>query len=201
MGDISGHLGVGVPTGEFADHVDEFVGGGLSLTAFFDLPIRLGLRFDASWLSYGTSDFRVPVTPVVDADVTTSNTVTILTLSPLVELTRGRVRPYVQGLVGASRFSTTTTISGGMVATPTDLEDWNVPLGIGAGLRLDLRMDPSFPEFLPVAELGATYIHHASVRYLTEDRVRAAFDAGVPIDPIRSNASLVLIQLRLGFTF
>ena len=110
---IHGGIGgiIGPPVGDFHDNV-QIAGGvsghfGISLG---DSPISLGV--EASYLTYGGEDRMLPVGGLSDLTVrvSTSNDVYLFHGRTRAQKRAGRVRPYVDGLVGFSYLTTTTGV-------------------------------------------------------------------------------------------
>lgn len=195
-GEVSGHGAFAAPVGAFSDQAG-VGGGGLSLVAFPDWPLAVGFRFDATWLVSPERSLTVLATPSNEVEVRTRHSLRILTVAPLLELTSGDLRPYVQAMIGYSTFKMQTSATGAGFAGPEDVEDWSVPVGIGGGLRWGGGKDPLFPEFEPMIELGVSYVHHAGVEYLTREDIVQIVQSGLPVAPAASAASLIVLQLRL----
>jgi hypothetical protein len=70
------NLQLGVPQGEFRHFVETGAGLGGNLTFFLDRGRHAGLRIWGSWIEYGRSTERLPLSPTLpglNVDLTTSN--------------------------------------------------------------------------------------------------------------------------------
>jgi len=143
---------VGVPVGEFGDNVDG--AGGLSGhadVALGDSIVSLGV--EGSYLLYGTESRRVPLSPTIPdivVTVDTSNSVALVHGRVRAQPRAGRIRPYADGLLGFSYIATRTSIDESIDCDPwgcsslgaTNLDDFTVSLGAGAGLQVGFGAAP-----------------------------------------------------------
>jgi len=205
---------VGVPTGEFADNVDNVgFGGDLYLGAVLGTsPFQVGL--DLSFLIYGRSTDRVPfsqtVGPRVTVDVVTTNSIIQPHLSLRVQPPTGVVRPYLEGLIGFKYLATNTSVrddrSNEDVASSTNFDDfaWSGGAGGGVDIRVATQKSerPGQPQRAYHIKLGVQYLLGQEAEYLAEDRLEDTNNDGQLTEdelPIRRSRT-DLIQPMVGFT-
>jgi hypothetical protein len=198
---------IGAPVGDFHDNV-QIAGGvtghfGISLG---DSPISLGV--EASYLAYGGEDRMLPVggLPDLTVRVSTSNDVYLFHGRTRAEKRAGRVRPYVDGLVGFSYLTTTTGVDAKEYCSSldgsyscsdngdsiTNLDDLVFSAGIGGGVMIGLGKSGSVR-----LDLSLRYLYGAQAAYLTEGGIHWA-DTGPPIlDPHRSRTDMLLISIGI----
>jgi hypothetical protein len=185
---VSGGVGIlgAVPVGDFAAHV-ETAGGGLG---HFDVrlgrgPFRLGAEI--GYLEYGNTQRTVPlgglVPDVPDATlkVDTSNAMLLVHGRIRAQRSRGRWRPYADGLVGFTDLFTKTSIEGGVscstifgstsctsssIASATNSRDFVLTYGAAGGVTYGLS--PRWGRL----DLGWRYVRGGHARYLTEGAIR-----------------------------
>ena len=208
-GRIHGGIGViiGVPVGDFQDNI--LIAGGISGHFGFRLgesPLSLGV--EASYLNYGNEDRMLPVggLPDLTVGVDTSNDVFLFHGRTRAQKRAGRVRPYVDGLVGFSYLTTTTSVDAKESCSSldgsyscsddgdsvTNLDDLVFSAGVGGGVMIGLGKSGSVK-----LDLSLRYLYGAQATYLTEGGIRWA-DTGPPIlDPHRSRTDMLLIVIGI----
>lgn len=207
-----GGLAVAIPQGEFADFVDEGFGLGGHVVYLLDPLGVLGLRLDASAVTYGSERRTVPLSQTISrilVDVTTRNNIAMLGLGPQLTIPLGRVRPYANAAVGLGYFYTESSVRessrrsrvsrGGFAdfARTTNYDDLSFGYGLGGGIGLGLR-GGSRPLFLV---LDAQYRNHGSTRYLREGSIEEDGTGRIVIHPLESEANLLVVQLGVSVAF
>lgn len=206
---------VGIPTGEFADNLeDPGIGGSLFLgTQVGRSPVVLGL--DVGFLIYGRSRSTVPFSTTVPirVDLITTNSIlqphAVLRLQPVT----GRVRPYVEAVGGFKYLSTETKVRDADrnsdddrdIASETNFEDFAWSGGAGAGIDFVVYR-PSKKQDAPMRSialrLGTQYLFGQEAEYVAEGEIRDQNGNNVidesELDIRRSATTLVMI--KLGFT-
>jgi hypothetical protein len=199
-----GFVGLGgIPLAPFGNVVG--AGWGLAMYAT-DHPRRqpLGLRFEFSFLEYGSEKIGVTVGDTggrvklddVGLHVRTSNDLIRFALGPQIAARRGRLRPFVYATGGLSWFSTISKLnydgapSEAAIATTTNCSDWTLSWSTGAGMLVHLRGGG----FL---ELGVRYLANLPVDWLAEgdlghDRI------GARPQPRHSEVNLIEIVVGIG---
>lgn len=114
QGNLGGTAGISIPTGEFADTwgKDMFTFGGHFSVPMGPLPLQAGLGFNYGIMGRNTSQVPVADPAVVATEGTLSVKAKVLTYHPLLRLSplKGKVRPYVDGMIGMRQFTTMSTI-------------------------------------------------------------------------------------------
>lgn len=191
-----GGLLIGLPVGEFANFVDP--SGGLGVFGVYKLDQRgiSGLRFDGSYIVYGSERRRLPLSqtlPFVEVDVNTENTIVSLFAGPQLTIPAGVVRPYLNAGVGFSYFATTTSVGGSgeipSLGSTTHFDDFTFAWAGGGGLWIRLTKKV----FL---DLSGHYLRNGRARYLREGSINEA--AGGSHSPIESETNVFLLQVGVS---
>lgn len=180
-GQVSFRAGAGIPLGSFGENVG--TGGGLSLFIggyLDDLPLTIGL--DVGYVGYGRSMETAPLSqsvgPRVNVEVETQNSILQPHLLLRLQPKTGRVRPFVDGLVGFRYLYTRTSARGRSVfgapedafASTTNFDDFAFSAGTGAGidLRVYQQDDPAKDVRTMSIHLGVQYLWGQEAEYLAE---------------------------------
>jgi hypothetical protein len=202
-------LMMGVPVGEFGDNVHFSIGAaGYLGFGLGDSPISVAV--EGTYLWYGSESHQVPLIGVpLTVGVDTSNDMYLLHGRVRAQKLRGRVRPYVDGLVGFNYIVTTTSVDAEDVcyATPsglvcnddgdslTNADDFVLSTGGGAGVMFALGADPYGLKF----DLSIRYLYGGEASYLTEDDLLWQDDGPVTLRFRRSRTDMLMIYL--GFAW
>ncbi len=197
---------IGFPVGEFGNNVD--VSGGVTGDVGYrigETPMSLGVGVGFLW--YGSERRRVPLSltiPDVLVDVTTSNYILLTHSRVRVQPRDGRLRPYVDGLVGFNYLFTQTRVDTGRdefqddtIARTTNLDDFAFSFGGGGGLMVDLA---SWPEGRLSLDLGMRYLRGSEADYLTEGSILRD-DGLATLLVSRTRTDLVTILIGVAFEF
>lgn len=192
------NLQIGVPQGEFKNFVGTGFGLSGNLTFFVDRSRRFGLGFWGSWIEYGRTTERLPLSPSLpglDVDLTTSNDIFSFGVGPELHLATGAFRPYLRGGIGVSDFATTTSVEGSDNSNPfassTNFNDWTFTW-FGGGGMMYLLSNGDTPVYL---DAGVRFEGHGETRYLREGSIKSDGSGGVILDPVQSKTDLLLIHL------
>ena len=192
LGTAGVNLVVAVPTGEFKRNVD--VAGGVDLFGALNVGRPLSLRFEGSYLVYG-SENRFVAQPYYPLSINTTYSIMTLGIGPQITLGEAPVRLYGFGTVGASYLSASSSYRFGgcacdVVGTGTDFDDWTTALQAGGGLLVSLRSRRA-----PIAlDLGARYLTNGYAWYVTPGDVVSQPTGLVNVYPTRTRADLVMIH-------
>jgi hypothetical protein len=197
-------LALGVPVGDFSEHVDIAAG----VTGQFDYglggsPFSLGA--EGTVLFYGSESRHVPLVgfPDLSVKVETSNQMALLHGRLRAQRRQGRVRPYVDGLVGFNYISTTTSVDADEVCVDngscdddsrTDLDDLVFSAGGGAGVTFGFGAGP----YTTRLDIGVRYLYGGEADYLTESGNLGRRDP-VALEPHRSRTDMVMIYIGVAF--
>jgi hypothetical protein len=192
----------GIPLGQFGD----VVGAGWGVAWYWARHPRrrpLGLRWELEFLEYGSETIDAGVSDEggrVETDraklvVTTNNDVIRVALGPQVAARRGRLRPYAYATVGASWFSTTSTLDyvdspGDGIETTTNCSDWTLSWSAGVGVLVHLHR-------WGFLELGVRYLANRPVDWLAEGDL--APDRMGPAVPRPRHSAVNLVEIVVGF--
>ena len=199
-GYFGGRLGFAQPQGEFADRIDEGVGGNLHYIHKLDRDGWLGIRVDVDLVNYGMERERVLLSSTIGgrilADLVTTNNIATVGVGPQIGLPVGRgLRPYVNGFAGVSYLYTSSSVEGTAsdeaFATTTNFDDATFAYGAGAGLYIPLSRRST-----PVSlDLGATYRNSGRAEYLREGDIRDNPDGSITVFPSYSDTDMVTFHV------
>lgn len=192
------NLQVAAPQGEFNDFVGTGVGIGGNFTFLLDRQRRAGIRIFISWIQYGRTTERLPLSPTLPGllvDLTTSNNITTFGVGPEFQLGSGDFRPYFHGGIGVSNFATVTSAEGSNNTDPfastTDFNDWTFAWYGGGGLQFQITHGRN-----PVSlDAGIRYQGHGETRYLREGSIRPTPGGGISFTPIQSKTDILVPHL------
>ena len=203
QGGLGGMLGI--PIGDFADNVN--LTGGLSGHFDFALgPSPFSAGAEATYLWYGSETRDVPLSGIPDltVPVETSNGIFLLHGRVRAQKREGRVRPYVDGLVGFNYLITTTSVhadtscSGSSCDSDdtdsmTNLDDLVLSAGGGGGVQIGFGQVPHRVRL----DLSVRYLYGGEARYLAEGWIPWQS----PINPLarRSRTDLLLVYVGVAF--
>lgn len=198
---VGGGVALAFPVGEFGNFVD--FGGGLNGFAVINLDRAavLGLRFEGSFMLYGTETVQRPLSltiPEVAVDVTTQNFIVALGMGPHLSLSRGPVEPYVFGTLGFSYFATESSARGAAdyapFASSVNFDDITFAIASGAGLLVNLSSGRK-----PVAlDLGVEFFQNGRTRYLREGSLRQSGDGTITFTPIESETDMLVVRFGVS---
>ncbi len=192
------NLQLGVPQGEFKNFVGTGAGLGGNITFMVDRGHHFGLRIWGSWIEYGRSTERVPLSPSLpglDVDLTTANDIWSFGVGPELHLGSGPLRTYLHAAIGTSDFSTSTSVEGSNNSSPfassTNFNDWTFAYYGGGGFMY-LVSNKENPVYI---DAGVRYQVHGETRYLQEGSIQSNGSGGVIIRPVQSRTDLLVIHL------
>lgn len=188
-----------IPTGEFDDALGR-TSQGIDLylgVRAGSLPLYLGIDFDLG--QYGSEEQSVDFLGV-DGKFKTESFLYQPHLSVRYQSPTGRLRPFVEGLVGANVLTTSTTWTdfGATVEAPESADKTSVAFSVGAGIGLDFRL----ARVKPLGILGLTGSFHYI--YGSEADVPVAEGVAVEEDQlstVSTNTSVLQPKVGLYFEF
>jgi hypothetical protein len=194
VGPVTAGVGliVSSPRGDFAETTN--LGVGLSANALFrlDRDAIFNIRTEASFLTYGSVNQRLPLSPtlgnLIQVDLRTTNSIASFLVGPQLLGPTGTFTPYAAVLGGFSAFWTTSSVEGSNQQQPfassTNASDFAWAYGGAAGAYLRVTSGER-----PVRlELGVRYLRHDEATYLTANEIRSAFRDGRDPRVLRSRA-------------
>jgi len=205
--------GAAFPMGAFRNNL-----GTIGFNADLFIGRRLGhspfsLGIDIYYMIYGfrSHDQNLSGDIPVQVEVDTSNNMLQGLIYLRCQPRRGRVRPYVEGLVGGSYLYTRTSISGtnfpwDEITSSTNFDDFTVCAGGGAGLDVHLSGGGRSADGTPKAEVRLD----CKVRYLLGGRAQYLRSDSIVYDSERetftylfreSTTNLLSAQVGISFNF
>ena len=192
---------VAVPTGQFANYVENGFGVGAHFLWQFDDPGVMALRLDGNLMIYGHETFSVPLsptTPRIRVDVTTNNSIGSVHIGPQLMVPNGQFRPYINAGVGFSNFFTYSSVEGSRddqpFASSTNYSDFIWSWTAGGGIYI-----PVSRRGTPVSiDLGARYHRNGETRYLREGSIIEDGTGDIEYEPIQSETNLLVYQIGVS---
>ncbi len=201
-------LMIGVPIGDFGDNVGVSPG----ITGYLDFglgnsPVSIGA--EATYMLYGVETRDVPLVGLPDlaVGVETDNDMFLLHGRVRVQRPDGRVRPYVDGLVGFNYIATTTSVDAEETCywvgstyncsddgdSTTNLDDLVLSVGGGAGVQFAFGASPHSLRL----DLSLRYLYGGEAEYLTEGDIRWQGEGPVVLQPRRSRTDMLMVYVGL----
>ena len=214
---VTAALTISSPRGEFDDNTDT----GWGFTGAYVRSITsnrvVGLGLAGSFLGYGSTSRRVPLSstvPDILVDVETNNNTAFL--AGLLEVrVPGRIQPYVQATAGGGFFYTTTSLQDTendvVILSDTNQDDATWVWGGGGGIRFRVwEGQPVDEQAAPMAEadpsrsrlyvdVGARYLKGNEVEYLKEGSL-VTDDGEFDIDRRLARSEIEMVQYQVGVT-
>ncbi|GAB1344601.1 hypothetical protein [Gemmatimonas sp.] len=202
LGAVGVHLQLTEPKGDFAANTNNGFGFGGYVMRALDANKILNLRGDFSFISYANSRRRLPLAGtggLIQLDLRTSSNIVSVVAGPQLLGPTGTFTPYATALGGFSVFWTESTVEGSQntntpFASTTNSSDavWAYGGAVGSYIQVTKGTNPVR------LDLGARFLRHDDVRYLTADRIREAFqNNGTPV-PVRGRADFVTYYLGVN---
>ena len=200
---IGGDVVMLKPKGEFANNVAR--GWGINGTGLFRLDDKgyVQLRFDGGVAQYGSETKKIPLNPItgrVSFEVETSNVIGWAGLGGQLQIPDGRFRPYVNGSIAYTDFSTTSSLKGvddtfGDFSTRNQHDGSHAWIyGAGVNIPFGRRFTSGMLNF------GARYYRGAEAAYLKKGDIIDNPDGTISFTPRRSKTDMILWQLGASFT-
>lgn len=202
QGNLGGTIGIGVPTGEFADTWGRnmFTFGGHTAWPLGVLPLQGGFNF-----SYGVMGRESVTIPVADpaltaAEGTLAVNAKVLGYHPLLRFSplKGKVRPYVDGMIGMRQFTTKSTLKVDGLEDPLSrtrhANDFAFSTGWAAGLMVGLGG-------IGYVEARVERYNSGKASYVDPSSI-AIDDAGnVGFNVLESNTDAMHVMVGIGLRF
>jgi hypothetical protein len=198
-GSIGVHLQVSEPKGELGRNTGNGFGAGAYVLTRLDPNSIINFRGDVSFLTYGNSTRRIPLSGtggLIQLDLRTTSNIVSFVAGPQLLGPTGVFTPYATALGGFSVFWTSSAVEGSSnqnepFATTTNASDAVLAYGgaVGSYIRVSNGKNPVR------IDLGARFLRHDDVRYLNADRVRDAYNNDRAPVPIRGRADFFTYYL------
>ena len=195
------------PQGEFKENIDR-LGYGIGGEFMFLTPkpgSPFGIGLNVGFINYGSETRREPFSltiPDVTVDVSRSNNLLNFHLMFRVAPHAGKLRPYLEGLIGGAYLFTETTIKSEgneEVASSTNFDDFAWNYGAGAGLMFEVyRNENDGTSFF--IDLKARYLLGTEAEYLKEGSV-VVENGQVTYEVSKSKTDLLTVQLGVIYFF
>ena len=202
QGNFGVQAGVTVPTGEFADTWGSpmFTLGGQFSAPLGLMPLQSGLNFGYGFMDRTSAELPLS-DPVLTADHGTlevrAKTLAyhpFLRMSPL----RGKLRPYVEGLVGLRQFTTFNTVRVDGLDEPLQRDrtanDFVFSSGWAAGLQMGWGG-------IGYVEARVERFHGGQATYVDPASVTVDPAGAVAFNTLNSRTDLVNVLLGIGIRF
>lgn len=208
----SANFSLGFPQNEFKDNVTQigFSGVGHFVYNFRNSPISMGLSL--GYLVYGSEtreeSFSLTV-PDVLLKVTTSNNIFLCHFLFRVQPPKGRLRPYLDGLIGLNYLYTNTRVlsqrssEDNPIARTNIYNDLVFSYGAGGGLMIEVlskKKEKKEGFFVMYIDLSARYLKGGRAEYLKKGSIYLENDQ-VLYDVNRSTTDLVSGNIGVSFSF
>ncbi|MBI4553757.1 MAG: hypothetical protein HY710_15940 [Candidatus Latescibacteria bacterium] len=179
-------------------------------------PTMVGV--EVGYMGYGLEDREEPFGPTIPdvrVDVSTQNSIVSMHLLSRLQPQRGRVRPYLEGLVGFNYFFTYTSVSrqnsaldeDDAIAGTINYDDVAFSYGWGGGLLLQVYDGTKKKGFTPAKDVRRALIdfrvrslYGTEANYLKEGGIRRHV-GHVTYDVNRSRTDMVVGSIGVVFEF
>lgn len=205
------NLSLAIPQGEFGEEVDN-VGFGLGGEFLIISPkpnSPFGFGFNLGYYVYGIERRREPwslTIPDVYLDVERTNNLFNFHVLFQVGVSRGKFRPYFEGLFGGEYLYTQTSVKGTRdleeISSSVNFDDWAWSYGVGGGIAILLSGDPETELDAVYLDLKARYLFGSEAVYLKEGSVEVS-SGQVRYYPSESKTDLLTIHagVRIALSF
>jgi len=193
------------PRGEFGNNIGNGFGADAGLLYHLDRPGMLSLRFDFSGVQYGHEKKQEPISETVGqrilVDVTTNNSILMLSFGPELAWPRGWARPYVNTGFSELFFQTATSIKGTdsseNLATTTNQSDAVAAWVLGGGIRVPLVSNN--PNKAISLDLGVRYHRGGVATYLREGSIQDLPGGAIAIAPLSSRTPTMVYMVGIQY--
>ncbi|MFB0566545.1 MAG: outer membrane beta-barrel protein [Candidatus Aminicenantaceae bacterium] len=203
------------PQGEFKDNISN-AGGGFGLEFIYSsqkMPFGIGVSF--GYLIYGSEKFSETIqtkNAVFDADLETINSIVLAHILFRFQPKQGRVRPYLDGLIGLNHITTDTKIKdedfGDNDVSTNNINDTVLSYGGGFGLMIQVYERPwkkvnqthIEKKWAVLLDFRVRYIRGNKGQYLKKGSIFRV-DDDLFYDVNNSRTDFITAQLGITFNF
>jgi hypothetical protein len=160
---------------------------------------------DLGFVNYGSEKFTVPLSPTVPevrVRVNTTNNILLSHFLLRAQKREGRIRPYLDGLVGLQYFYTRTSVTNDFndeeIAGRNNFSDSTFSVGVGAGTQILLANTGGKRDIL--LDTKVRYFRGSNVEYLKKGSLIRE-NGQVFFDTLSSPTNLVNFQIGVTFRF
>jgi hypothetical protein len=208
----SAYFSLGFPQSEFRNNVDQIGYSGVGHFAynFQNSPFLVGVSLGI--LVYGSESREEPfslMVPDVMVNVTTTNNIFLCHFLLRVQPQKGKLRPYLDGLIGFNYLFTDTRVhsqksaEGDPIASSNIYNDIAFSYGTGGGLMIQVfskNRNKRKGSFAMYIDMAVRYLKGGRAGYLKEGSIRLENDQ-VLYDVSRSTTDLVTGYIGVSFSF
>lgn len=202
---------LGFPQGEFKENVDRIGLGGSGYFVYKLPKSPLALGVCVGVLIYGSDTREEPFSteiPEVYVDVSTRNYILMCHFLFRVQPSEGKLRPYLDGLIGFNYLWTETGIydQGSVfddIARSVNFSDLALSYGAGGGLMIPVfekKENKSQRPFGIFIDVGIRYLKGGNAEYLKEGSIRRE-NGEVEYDVSESITDFITARIGVSFTF
>lgn len=214
----SANFAMGYPQNDFKENVDNIGLGGFGQFTYNipETPVHVGLSF--GFLQYGSDHRKEPFNaniPEVTIDVTTTNSIVLGHLLLKLQPSQGRVRPYLNGLLGFNYLETSSEVESenwgedgdNDIASSTNFDDGTFSYGVGGGLAIQVyeatleQLQENGGLYGVFIELGVNYILGGEAEYLKKGSIQKDDNGKMIFDVYKSKTDLMTVHIGVGFEF
>jgi hypothetical protein len=193
------------PQGDFKKNID---GNGYGVNGQFLYGIKKSpflIGADLGLVTYGSESFKEtlsPTIPEIRVKVNTTNNIFSSHFVLRAQKREGKVRPYIEGLVGLQYLFTRTAVSTDFddeaFAADTNFSDATFSAGVGGGVQFLLTKGINKPDIL--LDTKVRYLRGARAEYLKKGSI-IRDDGQIFFEPFSSPIHLVNFQIGITFRF
>ncbi len=202
QGNLGGTIGMGIPQGEFADTwaKDMFTWGGHVTLPAQRLPFQWGFAFGYGTMGSLKSKVPVAVPELMATEGDLAVKARVLSYHALLRFSpsKGKVRPYVEGLAGGRQFTTLSTITVDGLHQPVSRErsanDFALSTGWAAGLMVGLG---SFGYI----EARTERFYSGNASYVDPASIAVDQQGAVSFSTLESATGTLNLLVGMGFRF
>ncbi|HEY0977146.1 MAG TPA: hypothetical protein VGE21_06710 [Flavobacteriales bacterium] len=199
---IGGGIGLAIPTGQFQDtwgrnlfNINGHLGVPMGL-----LPFQTGFAFDYSQM--GSHDQVVPIA-ISGVDATEADLrvkAKVLSYHPLLRFNplRGKVRPYVDGMVGMRHFTTKSRVTVDGLEEPVRRERNSSDLVFSSGWAVGLMYGLGSMGYI---EARVARFNSGKTTYVDPGSIVVNDQGNIAFNTLSSNTDVVHVTLGIGLSF
>ena len=212
------NFALGFPQGEFKENVENIGFGGFGQFAYNlpETPVYVGASI--GFLVYGSDSRKEPFNaniPEVTVDVSTTNSILLGHLLLKLQPPQGKIRPYLNGLLGFNYLETSSSVESegwdddgdNEIASSNNFDDATFSYGVGAGLAIQV-FEASWEDLQEneglygvFIEFGVNYIKGGEAEYLKKGSIQKDANNQLIFDVYQSKTDLLTAHIGVGFQF
>lgn len=202
QGNIGGTAGISVPTGEFADSWGRnmFTYGGHFAVPMGLLPLQGGFAFGYGRMGREANTVSVSNPALTATEGELAVTAKVLSYHPLLRLSplKGKVRPYVDGMIGLRQFTTQSILRVDGLEDPLSRErnanDFAFSTGWAAGVMVRLGG-------IGYVEARVERFNSGKASYVDPSSITVDGAGNMGFNVLNSNTDAVNVLLGIGLRF